>query len=373
MNVERDIVGFALPFAAGAFIAAYAGHLLHIGNLSHISISLTVTLGLTALLMHPVHRKFAPAYIWLIIGILGLSAGMFTYFHGSIAAISSPPWRMAAAEGFGGALRGAVDRIPFSDTETNALVKALITGAREDLSTETTKAFRTSGASHILALSGLHLGIIYSLVRHSLSAVGNSRTAIYTKAIITILSCGFYTLATGAGPSIVRAFLFIFLNEAARATHRHHSTGNVLFAALIIQIVISPASVLSAGFQLSYAAMAGIAFIYPRLRDFWPSEEGNPTSLKSRLNIVKRIWEAAALSIACQITTGPLAYMYFKTLPANFLLTNLIALPLTATLIPAALITTALHSAGICPDAAIEITEWLAQILLGSLEIIAGM
>lgn len=373
MNVERDIVGFALPFAAGAFIAAYAGHLLHTENLSHITICLAVTSVLTALLMHPVHKKFTPACIWLIIGGLGISAGMFTSFHGSVAAVSSLPWRVAAAEGFGEALRGAVDRIPFSDSQTNALIKALITGAREDLSPETTQAFRTSGASHILALSGLHLGIIYGLVRYSLSAVGNSRTATYTKALITISACGFYTLATGAGPSIVRAFLFILLNEVARATHRHHTTANVLFAALIIQIVISPTSVQSAGFQLSYAAMAGIAFIYPWLRDFWPSAEGNPRSLMSRMNITKRIWEACALSIACQITTGPLAYIYFKSLPANFLLTNLIALPLTTALIPAALVTTVLHSTGICPDTAIRVTEWLVQNLLRSLEIIAGM
>ena len=373
MNVERDIVGFALPFAAGAFIAAYAGHLLHTGNPSHITVSLAITLGLTALLLHPAHKKFSPVWTWLIIGSLGLSAGVFTYLNGSVTAISSLPWRSGAAEGFGEALRGAVDRIPFSDTRTNALVKALVTGAREDLSAETTQAFRASGGSHILALSGLHLGIIYGLVRSSLSAAGNSRTATYTKAFLTISACGFYTLATGAGPSIVRAFLFIFLNEVARATHRHHTTASVLFAALIIQIVLSPASVRSAGFQLSYAAMAGIAFIYPRLRDFWPSEGGNPASFKSRMNIMKRIWEASALSIACQITTAPVAYIYFRSLPANFLLTNLIALPLTGALIPAALITTALHSSGICPDAAIRITEWLAQSLVRSLEIIAGM
>lgn len=373
MNVERDIVGFALPFATGAFIAAYAGHLLHTESLSHITVALTVTLGLTAVLLHPVHRKFAPAYIWLIIGCLGISLGMFTYFHGSVAAVSSMPWRVAAAEEFGEALRGAVDRIPFCDTQTNALIKALITGAREDLSPETTQGFRNSGASHILALSGLHLGIIYGLIRYSLSAIGNSRTAIYTKAFITIAACGFYTLATGAGPSIVRAFLFILLNETARATHRHHTTASVLFAALIIQVVLSPASVRSVGFQLSYTAMAGIAFIYPWLRDFWPSEEGDPTSLRSRINIMRRVWEAASLSIACQITTGPLAYLYFRSLPGNFLLTNLLALPLTTALIPAALVTTALHSAGICPDAAIRVTEWLAQTLLRSLEIIAAM
>ena len=144
-------------------------------------------------------------------------------------------------------------------------------------------------------------------------------------------------------------------------------------AALIIQIVISPTAVRSAGFQLSYAAMAGIAFIYPYLKDFWPSGGDNPTSLYSRLDLPRRIWESAALSISCQITTGPLAYLYFRSLPMHFILTNLIALPLTTALIPAALVTIVLHGAGICPDAAIRFTEWLAHSLLRSLEIISTM
>ena len=373
MNVERDIAGFAIPFAAGAFITAFTGRLMHLNNPSCPSILLTATLGLAALLMHPVRRRFSDTCIWLLIAVLGVAAGAFTGSHGSLATLTSVPWRPDAAEAFGEAMRNAIDRIPFKETDTNALIKALLTGDRVNLPQEITETFRESGASHILALSGLHLGIIYGIVQHSLSAAGNSRTAIYIRASVTIVLCGFYTLATGAGPSIVRAFLFIFLNEVARATRRHHTTGSIWCSALIIQIVMSPSSVRSAGFQLSYAAMAGIAFIYPRLRDFWPSRHKDPTSIAARTDILRRIWESAALSVSCQITTGPLAYIYFRSLPKNFLLTNLLALPLTAALIPAALATTALHSSGICPQVAIRITEWLAQTLLYCLEIIAGM
>lgn len=373
MNVERDIAGFAIPFAAGAFIAAYTGRLLYTGNLSYTSVLLAATLGLTALLMHPVRRRLAAPYIWTIIVLTGMAAGLFTGLHGSVAAVSSVPWRPGAADGFAQSLKNAIDSIPFARPDTNALIKALLTGASEDLSSETIQTFRKSGASHILALSGLHLGIIYGIVKFSLSVAGNSRAAVYTKAAVTVAICGFYTLATGAWPSIVRAFIFISLNEAARVTHRHHSIGNILMAALIIQIVLSPTAVRSAGFQLSYAAMAGIAFIYPYLKDFWPSCDDNPTSLSSRLDLPRRIWESAALSISCQITTGPLAYLYFRSLPMHFILTNLIALPLTTALIPAALVTIVLHGAGICPDAAIRFTEWLAHSLLRSLEIISTM
>lgn len=373
MEVERDIAGFAIPFATGAFIAAYAGSHLHTGNSSCSVLALAVTAALLIVLMHPSRRRIPVPYVWLTIAAAGISAGMFTGFNGALAALTASPWKPSAALRFGEAMQTAIDTIPFREAGTNALIKALLTGARGGLDKDIVLAFRDSGASHILALSGLHLGIIYGIVRYSLSTIGNTRKAIYARYAATILLCGFYTLATGAGPSIVRAFLFILLNETARITHRHHTTGSILFAALIIQTVISPRSVMSAGFQLSYAAMAGIAFIYPAMRRFWPSVEDSRRGIGAKADILKRIWESAAMSISCQITTGPLAYLYFRSLPLNFLLTNLIALPLTGALIPAALITLALHCTGLCPSAAIRLTEWLAQTLMYSLEIIATM
>ena len=85
------------------------------------------------------------------------------------------------------------------------------------------------------------------------------------------------------------------------------------------------------------------------------------------------IWNSAAMSIACQITTAPIAWLYFGTFPQYFLLTNLIALPLTSILIPASAVTLMLYKTGICPDLLIRITEWLTELLIRALEIIASM
>ncbi len=116
--------------------------------------------------------------------------------------------------------------------------------------------------------------------------------------------------------------------------------------------------------------MSGIAYIYPWLRDFWP---GNPQEDRAFTRSVRRIWNSAALSIACQLTTGPLAYLHFESFPKHFLLTNLIALPLAGLIIPSGLAVLVLHSFGICPIIMVKAAEALVQALSAALEIIAGM
>lgn len=371
MIVERETAGFALPFMVGVLLAAYSGYCLQnfpspVPTAAFIATGLPLTL-----LMHPA-RKTSGIYLqWALIGVAALSAGMicgFTSLHISAGAVSS---RMEIwAEGWGLRMQMAIDRIPFSDIRCNAVAKALLTGERSEIPRDIILAFRESGASHILALSGLHLGIIYAIINRSLSILGNHCWLWIPRSLTIILICGFYTIATGAGPSIVRAFLFIVLAESGRLTHRHHSTGQVLLAALVIQLTISPMSIKHVGFQLSYAAMAGIAFIFPRIRSLWP---GNIHEDRFLTKCTRRMWEVCAMSFSCQLTTGPLAWMYFRTAPEHFLLTNLLTLPLTGLIIPAVIVTLILNSLGICPLVVVEATEWLISAMTWILKMIATM
>lgn len=369
MKVEREAAGFALPFAIGAFLAAYSAYITY--NPQGFSSIAALTLLATAALMHRSSKTFHPMAQWLLIGAAALSAGMICGITSSAISFSHTGSAFRQwAEGFGTHIQDAIDRIPFKDNSCNALAKALVTGDRSDIPEELTTVFRSSGASHILALSGLHLGIIYGIINSSLSILGNYRRLWIPRSIIIISFCGFYTIVTGAGSSIVRAFLFIVLAEIGRMSHRHHSTGQLLFSALVLQLTFTPSSVTSAGFQLSYAAMAGIAFIMPWLASLWP---GNIYDDRPFTRCIRTIWQACAMSISCQITTAPLAYLYFGSLPKHFLLTNLLALPLTGLIIPAILVTILLHSAGICPTFVINLTEALICSLTSSLGIISEM
>ncbi len=370
MTAEREFAGFVLPFAAGIFLATGPALI----RLTYFPLlgtaSLTAVASLLIFMMHPYRQRTAVWFPWILTGVTGLAAGAFTGLTSLSIELSSYSIFGSWAEGYGRSLGNFIDGIPFGDSRTNALLKALVTGERNDIPKSISDAFRDSGAAHILSLSGFHLGIVYGIVRWSLSGLGNSPGATRLRSSLIILLCGLYTLATGAGPSIVRSFLFILLGEAALMFHRRRSTATLLFSSLLLQLFFSPSSIRSVSFQLSYAAMAGIAWIYPWLRDLWA---GSPSDDRAFTRAVRRIWNSAAMSIACQLTTGPIAWFYFNSFPQHFLLTNLIALPLTSLLIPLGITAIILSSLGICPAILLRAADMLAQALSAALEIIAGM
>ena len=259
-------------------------------------------------------------------------------------------------------LQALIGTIPFPSAGTAPLLQALLTGDRSALSPDTVTAFRQSGASHILALSGLHLGILYLLIDKTLSLLGRYPAVRVLRLLTIVPAALFFTLMTGASPSLVRAFLFILINEILRICGRPRKAARVLCLALLVQLVLDPAIIRSLGFQLSYLAMAGIFLIYPVLERWYPGR-----------GPLQRIWQAAALSISCQLTTAPLAWLRFHSFPRYFLLTNLLALPLTTCLMSSAIATLAWSAAGNCPALLIKTTDVLCNALQRTLEIIASL
>ncbi len=361
---ERELCGVALPFAAGVLSASLSSTLPY-----HITNAIAMPSGaIFAACLCFTSKKIDShnlAWIWII--ALTFTTGVFCFCNAAIlqsTSIDTEGAIISLATRLCDGVKRIIDTIPFETEEAPAMVRALVTGDKGMIPNDLKEAFRASGASHILALSGMHLGIVYVIVLKALAAAGNTRGAIVARSVSAVMICGIYTLATGAGESIVRAFLFILLNEVAKLSHRRHDLKQILLAAMIIQLTISPLSIRSIGFQLSYAAMAGIAFINPWLQSFWPQGE-------SRRNLPHKIWETASVSISCQLTTGPLAWYYFKSFPANFLLTNLIAIPLVGLIIPVSILTIILQGFGICPDLLVTVAEGLITLLTSSLKVIA--
>jgi ComEC/Rec2-related protein len=336
-----------------------------------------------------------------------------------------------------GGLRHLIGSLPVSSDTTRGLILALLTGDRSGLTAEQTAAFRASGASHILALSGLHLGVIYLIVSRLLSVLGNSIPARRVRSVLTILLAGWYTLATGAGPSIVRAFLFILIHETcAMFPERRTSPVRTLLMALTIQLALAPHVITSLGFQLSYLAMTGLVVLYPRLAAWYPADDDSPhhnysdsnrsapspsfafsaslnTSIISSATsightnspdpasptgsayptnpddsasvlitkawdrtagrILRRIWQGTALAVSCQIFTAPLVWIRFHSFPKYFILTNLLALPLTSALMAVSVAALALQGLGGCPPLLASAVDLLASTLLFVLDVISSL
>lgn len=364
MTVEREIAGITLPFVAGIAVQAYAQTPFTPSSHWSATLSLSITLLMIICMLHPIHRTWSSRTARNIISLMFFTCGIFISSASSFIHPDTPGRLISFASDAGQSMSDTINRIGFRSKTTNAIVNALLTGDRSGLGKEVTEIFRDSGASHILAISGLHIGIIHSIAKKILLILGNSPSAVKIRSCAAIAICGLYSLAAGAGASVIRAFIFISIYETCIITGRYKSLKHVLMTALIVHLAISPDSIGDIGFQLSYAAMAGIAFINPILSGFWPKEDKSITG---------RMWRAATLSISCQITTGPLAYIYFGTLPEYFLLTNLIALPLTGIIIPVSLVTFVLYSSDICPAILLRATEVLIQTLSEALSIISSM
>ena len=398
MTETADIKPLALAFtfgaASGLLLSRISMHAAYISSATSLLAALTLTV------ITSVDRRQAE------ILLLFLTAGVFcaaTSTLTSLGAVAGKPLFAGLAADF----RSMISSIPFPHEGTAPLVNALLTGDRSSLDSSVMNSFRDSGASHILALSGLHLGIIYGILLKVTSIFGKHPTVKAVRSLIIISLCRIYTLATGASPSLVRAFLFILVNETARLTHRSNNPLRVYCAALFIQTAINPQVISSTGFQLSYLAMAGIFLLYPALKKWYPQEEAagdmliengagltesdglegvtiNKGCCRARRcwtswmkTIVsaapRKIWDAAALTISCQVFTSPLAWWKFGTFPKYFLLTNLLSLPLTSAVMLLSVSTSVLFAIGICPDFLISLTDSSASLLLFIMKVISSM
>ncbi len=262
-------------------------------------------------------------------------------------------------------LKSAVLNAGFKGEHTSSLLQALMTGDRSGLGRDTTEAFRKSGASHLLALSGLHLGIIASFLRAGLSVLGRSRTAEILRCVILIAVSGLYCLACGASASLVRAFLFILFGSIASLfKERRSDPVERLCWAATLQLGANPTVIRTPAFILSYLAMIGVLIVAPWMESWYPSSR-----ISRHYDPMLKIWKSVSLAVACQITTAPAVWLMFGTFPRYFMLTNLTAMPLCEILLPLALLTLILGS----PPFLIGLTDKVATLMIDCLEIIAEL
>ena len=352
MVVRKDIVAVSIPFSAGVVTAA----LLPPGGDVPYWLAAGTCLAAAGLLAYACGRGPRTGAVLALFFLLGL----FCY-AGALAAGPAGRDRWEPGGRALSRLLEAIDGAGFPHGNTPALLKALLAGERGGLDPQTVAAFRTAGASHILALSGLHLGILYGILQGALAWTGRSRPATLLRSILSVGAAAFYLAMTGASPSLVRAFLFIVFNELSRLLPgRRRQPLNVFCAALTVQLAASPTVVRSLGFQLSYLAMLGICVLFPRLEAWYPQG--------SRRDPVRRIWSAVALTLSCQVFTAPLVWTRFRSFPKFFLLTNLVALPLTEGFVVCSL--PALLPG--CPDGIKNLADALGQALVSFLQAVAA-
>jgi competence protein ComEC len=247
--------------------------------------------------------------------------------------------------------------------EDVALLKAVCLGDRRALTQEMRQAFGTAGGMHLLAVSGLHVGLIWwVLQRLTRWMVRKERTEGYrTLAVLGML--WFYACLTGFSASVCRSVtMFSFLSLGRMLGQRTQLLNAILVSALML-LVIRPSWLLEAGFQLSYAAMFGIVAFYPIIRGLF----------KPKYSLLKWVWEAAAVSMAAQLFTAPLVIYYFHQFPLFSVFTSILAIPMLSLMIALFTCSVPLMFAGLFENSLNTLLVTLASLMNHTMEFLASL
>lgn len=215
------------------------------------------------------------------------------------------------------------------DGHEQAVVAAMVLGDKSALTKELRETYSVSGASHVLALSGLHLGIIYFILSFIFVRMGwRVAGQLFTLPVIWL-----FALMVGFSPSVVRAATMLTVYGIVALLGRSAFSLNTLSLAALIMLVFSPLSLWDVGFQLSFMAVLGIIVFFPIFNKgfAWLFDAILSNKIRNH-RILKTIFEwilgLASVSVATQVTTAPLVAHYFGRFPTFFLVTNFVAIPL---------------------------------------------
>jgi competence protein ComEC len=199
------------------------------------------------------------------------------------------------------------------------IAEALLIGYRNDLDKELVQAYSNTGVVHIIAISGLHIGIIYSSLLMFFSLFRSSKAKRIIEPIFILAIIWLFTLVAGAAPSVLRSAVMFTCIVIGKFLNKNGNIYNTLAASAFILLIINPFYLWDVGFQLSYAAVIGIVLFFKPISNLF--------YFKNLL--LCKIWQLSAVSLAAQIFTLPLVIYHFHQIPLLFLFSNLVAVPVS--------------------------------------------
>lgn len=217
-----------------------------------------------------------------------------------------------------------------------AVAQALLYGFDDDIDAETVKAYSNTGTLHVLAVSGMHVGIIYLILGWILGWLSRWKWGEVVKQVSMLAVLWLYSLLCGLSPSILRSTVMFSFIIVGNLLQTRSNIYNTLAASAFVLLCVDPNMIANVGFQLSYLAVIGIVFFQPYLyqmytpKSFWVDE----------------IWKITSVSLAAQLVTFPIGLLYFHQFPNCFLFSNLIIIPLTTVILYGGLILVAIGSMG---------------------------
>ncbi|WP_339607234.1 ComEC/Rec2 family competence protein [uncultured Roseivirga sp.] len=196
-----------------------------------------------------------------------------------------------------------------SDPDARGVLLAITLGVKDELDTELQTSFSAAGAMHVLAVSGLHVGIIYGIILLIFKRLKlNTWKRRWWMAIISIVLLWCYAFITGLSPSVLRAVTMFSFVAIAKAKNTNSSIYNTLAASAFVLLCWNPYLIMSVGFQLSYLAVFGIVYLQPKFYNLFDIHN----------TWLDKVWAISCVSLAAQIATAPFEYSVFSSISELF-------------------------------------------------------
>lgn len=232
-----------------------------------------------------------------------------------------------------------------------AVLSALTVGDQDNLSEEIEETYSVTGASHVLALSGMHIGFLYALFWLLFSPLWKRWRLLKAPLLaLTVSALWAFAFFTGLMPSVVRSVVMFSLLALSQFRPDQPFTLNTAAATAFLMLLFRPEWLFDVGFQLSFLAVAGILLIHPHLYALCPSR--CPSA-------IRKVWTLLSVSTAAQVGVAPLIILYFSRFSTHFLLTNLWAVPISSLSLYAAVGMLILTPIPTLQTGAARLTDWL--------------
>ena len=247
-----------------------------------------------------------------------------------------PSWHRRSLDDLRSRIRKTLFEI-LPGTKERGVALAMLLGSKVGLPDEVYRLYSSTGASHILAVSGLHTGVFFMIFAVLLGYRRSRGRWKIVKGIVIILFLWIYASITGLSPSVTRSATMFTIFIVASAWGRKSNSLNSVCLAAFVMMITNPFVIHSVGFQLSFAAVTGIIVLVPAMED----------RISVRNPVKRYLWQLWCVSWAAQLATLPFTVFYFHQFPVYFWVTNMVAVPGAFLILVTGLITIVLHSLGI--------------------------
>jgi len=241
----------------------------------------------------------------------------------------------------------------FGDEELG-IIQALLLGQRHDISEDTYNNYKNAGAVHILAVSGLHIGILLLLLQFLLRPLEYLPKGKTIKLVVIVLLLWGFAFLAGLSASIVRAVTMFTFVAYAMYLNRPGNTFNILALSMFfILLVYNPMLLFQVGFQMSYAAVFAIVWIYPLLQKLWYPKNW----------FVRKVWQLLSVSVAAQLGVLPISLFYFHQFPGLFFVSNLLIIPFLGLILGLGILVILLSLTNILPKILVKAYNFLIGLM----------